>query len=132
MEGGRSISLALIANPGSGSGEAESVSERLRAEGADVRTFPPSAVDDGAPFRQRRQRRPGAGCRQRGWIAEGRAWPLAYSIGALRRPPRPSVRCAAGCEGTKAFSGLAWQITVACSGAFGGGASLDADPPTAL
>jgi diacylglycerol kinase family enzyme len=55
--------------------------------------------------------------------------PLAYSIGAQRAGLRARpLRCTASCEGAEAFSGLAWQVTVACSGAFGGGASLDADP----
>jgi diacylglycerol kinase (ATP) len=30
------------------------------------------------------------------------------------------------------FSGLAWQLTVGCSGAFGGGASVGADPADGL
>ena len=55
--------------------------------------------------------------------------PLAYSVGAVRAGLRARpLHCSARCEDAEAFSGAAWQLTVACSGAFGGGASLDADP----
>ena len=55
--------------------------------------------------------------------------PLAYLAGALRAglTARP-VRCEAGCDGEGVHEGGAWQVTVACSGAFGGGASVPADP----
>jgi diacylglycerol kinase family enzyme len=32
------------------------------------------------------------------------------------------------CDGTPVHDGEAWQVTVACTGAFGGGASVGADP----
>jgi diacylglycerol kinase family enzyme len=32
------------------------------------------------------------------------------------------------CDGDQLFAGPAWQVTVACTGAFGGGAEVDADP----
>jgi diacylglycerol kinase (ATP) len=55
--------------------------------------------------------------------------PLAYSIGALRAGVRAEpVACAVACDGHTAFSGAAWQVTVACTGAFGAGADVDADP----
>jgi diacylglycerol kinase (ATP) len=55
--------------------------------------------------------------------------PFAYAVGALRagigaKPVVGTVRC----DGDELFSGPAWQITVACTGAFGAGASVDADP----
>jgi diacylglycerol kinase (ATP) len=55
--------------------------------------------------------------------------PLAYSLGAVRaglgaRPVRGRVRC----DGELVFEGSAWQVSVAVTGAFGGGASVDADP----
>jgi diacylglycerol kinase (ATP) len=54
---------------------------------------------------------------------------VAYAVGALRaglgaEPVDATVRC----DGDELFSGSAWQVTVACSGAFGAGASVDADP----
>jgi diacylglycerol kinase (ATP) len=55
--------------------------------------------------------------------------PLAYALGALRAGlAAQPVECTVVCDGHEAFSGGAWQATVACSGAFGGGAELEADP----
>jgi diacylglycerol kinase (ATP) len=55
--------------------------------------------------------------------------PLAYALGAARAgiTARP-IRCRLTCDGEGAFAGEAWQVTVAGTGAFGGGAELDADP----
>jgi diacylglycerol kinase (ATP) len=55
--------------------------------------------------------------------------PLAYSVGAVRAglAARP-VRCRVRCEDAAVFDGAAWQISVAVTGAFGGGASVDSDP----
>jgi diacylglycerol kinase (ATP) len=55
--------------------------------------------------------------------------PLAYSIGALRAGlgARP-VHCRVRSEGESLFDGAAWQVTVAVTGAFGGGATVEADP----
>lgn len=55
--------------------------------------------------------------------------PLAYSAGALRaavgaRPIRSHVEC----DGDTFFDGSAWQVSVAVTGAFGGGATVEADP----
>jgi diacylglycerol kinase family enzyme len=55
--------------------------------------------------------------------------PLAYSAGALRAALRAKpLRCAVRCDRRIIHEGQAWQVTVACGGAFGGGASVDADP----
>jgi diacylglycerol kinase family enzyme len=55
--------------------------------------------------------------------------PLAYTTGALRaglgaKPISSRVMC----DGKPIFTGRAWQVTVACTGAFGGGSDVDADP----
>jgi diacylglycerol kinase (ATP) len=59
--------------------------------------------------------------------------PLAYSVGALRAGlganPLP---CEVTCDHRRAFTGSAWQVTVACTGAFGAGAEVDADPHDGL
>lgn len=56
--------------------------------------------------------------------------PAAYAVGALeaglRAEPVP-CRLRSG-DGSELFAAPAWQLTVACSGAFGAGARLDADP----
>ena len=55
--------------------------------------------------------------------------PLAYAIGGLRAglSAKP-LRCAVSCDGEELFAGKAWQVSVAVTGAFGGGSELDADP----
>ena len=54
--------------------------------------------------------------------------PLAYTVGALRAGlTAQPLECEIHGDGKELFSGQAWQVSVACTGAFGGGASLDAD-----
>jgi diacylglycerol kinase (ATP) len=55
--------------------------------------------------------------------------PLAYAVGALRAGlTAQPLRCEVSCDGEELFAGSAWQVTVACTGAFGGGAAVEADP----
>lgn len=55
--------------------------------------------------------------------------PLAYAVGALRAGLTAiALDCTLACDGGVVHRGPAWQVTVACSGAFGGGASVGADP----
>jgi diacylglycerol kinase (ATP) len=55
--------------------------------------------------------------------------PLAYAVGALRAGlTAQPLGCSVRCDGAELFSGRAWQVTVACTGAFGGGAGVDAEP----
>jgi YegS/Rv2252/BmrU family lipid kinase len=55
--------------------------------------------------------------------------PLAYAVGAVRAAVSADpVSCRVTCDGRPAFVGKAWQVTVANTGAFGAGATLDADP----
>lgn len=64
--------------------------------------------------------------------AEGlkaRLGPLAYAVGALKAGVTAHpLDCVVTCDGDEVHRGGAWQVTVACSGAFGGGAEIDADP----
>ena len=54
---------------------------------------------------------------------------LAYTAGALRAGlGADPVRCAIRGDGEPLFEGEVWQVTVACTGAFGGGSSVEADP----
>jgi diacylglycerol kinase (ATP) len=57
----------------------------------------------------------------------------AYLLGAVRAglTARP-VACRVACDGAEVFAGRVWQATVACTGAFGGGAELPADPRDGL
>jgi diacylglycerol kinase (ATP) len=55
--------------------------------------------------------------------------PVAYPAGALRAGlAADPVVCTVRCDGELLFQGQAWQVTVACSGAFGAGSSVSADP----
>jgi YegS/Rv2252/BmrU family lipid kinase len=53
----------------------------------------------------------------------------AYALGAVRAGLSAGpVACTVRCDGTELFAGEVWQATVACTGAFGGGADVVADP----
>jgi YegS/Rv2252/BmrU family lipid kinase len=60
---------------------------------------------------------------------KGALGPVAYTVGALRaglfaRPVEARVRV----DGREVFDGRAWQVIVGLTGAFGGGAEVEADP----
>ena len=52
--------------------------------------------------------------------------PAAYSVGALAAG---AMERPVACEIGDVFSGKAWQVTVACTGAFGGGSEIEAANP---
>jgi diacylglycerol kinase family enzyme len=53
---------------------------------------------------------------------------LAYPAGAVKAGATADpVTCEVECDGERIHAGEAWQVSVACTGAFGGGASLEAD-----
>lgn len=55
--------------------------------------------------------------------------PLAYAVGAARAAlSAEPIRCRVRCDGKEVYAGEAWQVTVACTGAFGGGSEVSADP----
>ena len=197
----------MIANPGSGSGDAGEVEEMLRAEGAEVLRYSPEQVSEAIASRPRRVVVAGgdgsiapvaaaagesgiplavipvgtandfarameiplqaeAACRI---AAHGQATrrldlgrvddrpfvnivsaglapaaaerarglkrllgPVAYTVGALQAGlnARP-LPCRVSCDDAEIFSGSAWQVTCAITGAFGGGAGIEADPADA-
>jgi diacylglycerol kinase (ATP) len=54
---------------------------------------------------------------------------LAYALGAVRAALRTEpLPCRVRCDGRELFAGDAWQVTVACTGSFGAGSSVDANP----
>jgi diacylglycerol kinase (ATP) len=59
-----------------------------------------------------------------------RLGPLAYAAGALTAGLRAKpLTCLVECDGEELLAGEAWQVTVAASGAFGAGATVEeADP----
>lgn len=56
--------------------------------------------------------------------------PAAYAVGAVRAALTSTpLRCAVRCDGEPLHEGAAWQVMVACTGAFGGGSQIEvADP----
>jgi diacylglycerol kinase (ATP) len=70
---------------------------------------------------------PVAARKARGW--KRLLGPVAYGLGAIRAglTSRP-VPCALLCDGSEVFAGPAWQVTVACTGVFGAGSRVNADP----
>lgn len=53
---------------------------------------------------------------------------LAYTIGALQAGiAGEPVACRIACDGDPLFEGETWQAMVGCTGAFGGGAGIEAD-----
>lgn len=59
---------------------------------------------------------------------KGRMGALAYPVGALRAGAEAHpVSCIVSSEGTVLHEGKAWQVSIASTGAFGGGSSLEAD-----
>ena len=54
--------------------------------------------------------------------------PLAYAVGAARAGMKEEpIECTVRCDGKEIHTGEAWQVTVACSGAFGGGSSIETE-----
>jgi len=57
--------------------------------------------------------------------------PLAYAVGAVRAGlTAHPLRCHVRADGRQVFTGAAWQVIVAGTGAFGGGSELDAADPS--
>jgi len=64
---------------------------------------------------------------------KGALGPLAYTVGALRAGLfADPVAARVTVDGEVAFDGQAWQVIVGLTGAFGGGAEVDADPADGL
>jgi len=196
-------SVALLANPDSGSGDAHEVADRLREHGLEVREFALDDADDAvaskpdglvvaggdgslacvaAPAARANlplaviptgtandfarelgiPREVGEACKLAAAVGrtrtldvgrmddrpflnvasmglppaaarhahglKGLLGPFAYAVGALRAGLQSeAVECTVRCDGAEIHTGKAWQVTVACSGAFGGGSSIETD-----
>ena len=56
--------------------------------------------------------------------------PLAYAVGGgVTAVAGRALRCAVDVDGRRVFQGRAWQVMVACSGAFGAGSVIDEAQP---
>lgn len=61
---------------------------------------------------------------------KSRLGPVAYTLGALKAGATASpLRCRVRCDGREFFTGRAWQIIVAATGAFGGGSQIGSTSP---
>jgi len=54
--------------------------------------------------------------------------PLAYAVGAARAGlEEDPFECTVRCDDREIHTGAVWQVTIACSGAFGGGSSIETE-----
>jgi diacylglycerol kinase family enzyme len=103
---------------------------RLAASGERVRALELGRLADGRPFVNVASAGLASTAARRARPLKPRLGPLAYAVGAARaavggRPLRARVRV----DGAVAFEGACWQVIVAVTGAFGGGAGVaEADP----
>jgi diacylglycerol kinase (ATP) len=104
-------------------------STRTRALDLAFAADPEAPVDDQRPFVNAASAGLSPAAARRARSLKRPLGPLAYALGAARaglvaRPVAGRVVV----DGAEVFAGAAWQVTVACTGAFGGGAEVDADP----
>jgi YegS/Rv2252/BmrU family lipid kinase len=101
---------------------------RLAVEGEDIRDIDLGWMDD-RPFLNVASLGLAPAAAKRASGLKGALGPLAYTVGAIGAGAKADpVRCRVEGDGETLFEGQVWQVTVGCSGAFGGGSSVDADP----
>jgi diacylglycerol kinase (ATP) len=98
---------------------------RLAAEGTTLRALELGRLSTGRPFVNVASAGLSSVAGRRAQPLKSRFGPLAYGIGAVRaaatsHPLAVSVRV----DGAEVFAGDAWQLMVACTGAFGGGSGI--------
>jgi diacylglycerol kinase family enzyme len=97
----------------------------LAASGTATRALELGRLSTGRPFVNVASAGLSSVAGRRAQPLKSRFGPFAYGLGAVRaaasgRPLAIAVRV----DGTLRFEGLAWQVMVACTGAFGGGSGL--------
>jgi diacylglycerol kinase family enzyme len=101
---------------------------RLAVEGAETRRMDIAHMD-GRPFLNVASLGLSPAAAEHASGLKGALGSLAYTAGALRAGVEADpVECVVMGDGEVVFEGDAWQVTVACTGAFGGGSSVEADP----
>ncbi len=98
---------------------------RLAASGTRTRALELGRLSTGRPFVNVASAGLSSVAGRRAQPLKSRFGPLAYGLGAVRaaasgRPLPVRVRV----DGSDAFTGDAWQLMVACTGAFGGGSGI--------
>jgi diacylglycerol kinase (ATP) len=103
---------------------------RLAATGRAVRPADVGRLADGRPFLNVASAGLASAAARRAAPFKRVLGPLAYPLGALGAAlAEPALPCRVTVDGREAFAGPAWQVIVAVSGAFGGGAGVaEADP----
>jgi diacylglycerol kinase (ATP) len=104
---------------------------RLAAKGTRLRPFELGRLADGRPFVNVASAGLASVAARRAQPLKSRLGPLAYAVGATRaaatgRPLEARVTV----DGAEVFAGRAWQVIVACTGAFGGGSGVGAADPS--
>jgi diacylglycerol kinase (ATP) len=99
----------------------------LAATGTELRPLELARLADGRPFVNVASAGLASVAARRAQPLKSRFGPLAYALGAIRaattgRPLEARVQV----DGETVFAGSAWQVIVACTGAFGGGSGIGA------
>ena len=103
---------------------------RLAVRGKRTRSLELGWMNDQRPFVNVASAGLPAPAAQRARSWKERLGPLAYALGALSAGATAKpLTCLVACDGRELLAGEAWQVTVAASGAFGAGATVEeADP----
>jgi diacylglycerol kinase (ATP) len=104
---------------------------RLAVHGTKLRSMELGWMNDERPFVNVASAGLPAPAAERAGGWKGKLGPLAYAAGALSAgvTAKP-LTCLVLCNGRELLAGEAWQVTVAASGAFGAGASIEEADPT--
>jgi len=104
---------------------------RLAVHGTTLKSMELGWMNDERPFVNVASAGLPAPAAERAGSWKGRLGPLAYAAGALSAgvTAKP-LTCLVLCNGRELLAGEAWQVTVAASGAFGAGASIEEADPT--
>jgi len=102
----------------------------LAATGTELRPMELGRLADGRPFVNVASAGLASAAARRAEPFKSFLGPLAYPLGALRAAvSEQPLRCTVCAGGEQVFDGEAWQAIVAVTGAFGGGADIDAADP---
>jgi YegS/Rv2252/BmrU family lipid kinase len=103
---------------------------RLAVRGKRTRSLELGWMNDKRPFVNVASAGLPAPAAQRASSWKERLGPMAYALGALSAGATAKpLTCLVKCEDRELLAGQAWQVTVAASGAFGGGSEVEeADP----
>ena len=100
---------------------------RLAVSGAEIRALDLARMD-GRPFVNAASAGLSPLAARRAGGLKRALGPLAYTVGAVHAGlTAQPLACTVMVDGTPLFQGPAWQVSVASTGAFGGGSELDAD-----